>query len=569
MKEYIVTCKSMEDLDSFYNDMETVGGSLYIPDRAVELTNRRTISRNTHYMLTESEAEEIRNDSRVVACELTWNEQGVEIISHWKQTGDFEKIEIDLDYGGFIDSNDKNWGLYRVNKGATVSNWGTNGSFTEISNRDLHTTWSGKNVDVVIVDDYPNPNHPEFAVNVDGTGGSRCQFSFNWFQYKSDLGYNSHPTTFDYTKSSQGHHGSHTAGTVAGNTQGWARDANIYTMGFSYTGINDWSEILWDYVRHFHKNKSINNSTGRRNPTVMNNSWGGSVSRGVAFVTAVNYRGTTTDISSMSITNKVNTLRSNGCPVVFIGGSPFLYRIPTRSTAMDADIQDAIDDGVIIVGSAGNSRWNCEESGGQDYNNYVNFISGPPLFYTSPLYHSRGSSPGSGANTICVGSIGAKTQEYKSNFSNWGGRVDIWAPGSNIVSSVYSNSTQGSESAYQGTIADPRSSSYYIASISGTSMSGPQVAGLLACLCEQEPNLTQAEALQYLKEGALADVGDDSTTPEQSNNEGFGDSNNRYLFDMRKRPLDGMTHPAVLHKNRNTTTAGIKYPRVRNNRTTK
>ena len=36
MKEYIVTCKSMEDLNSFYDDMETVGVSLYIPDRAVE-----------------------------------------------------------------------------------------------------------------------------------------------------------------------------------------------------------------------------------------------------------------------------------------------------------------------------------------------------------------------------------------------------------------------------------------------------------------------------------------------------------------------------------------------------
>ena len=142
----------MDDLDSLYDDMETVGGSLYIPDRAVELTNRRTISRNTHYMLTESEAEEIKKDSRVLACELTWEEQGVEIIPHWKQTGDFEKIDVDLDYGRFIDSNDKNWGLYRVNKGSTVSNWGTNGSFTEISNRNLHTTWSGKNVDVVIVD---------------------------------------------------------------------------------------------------------------------------------------------------------------------------------------------------------------------------------------------------------------------------------------------------------------------------------------------------------------------------------------------------------------------------------
>ena len=115
----------MEDLNSFYDDMETVGGSLYNPNRAVELTNRRTISRNTHYMLTESEAVEIRKDSRVLACELTWEEQGVEIIGHWKQTGDFEKSST-------IDSSDKNWGLYRVNKGATVSDWGTNGSFTEI-----------------------------------------------------------------------------------------------------------------------------------------------------------------------------------------------------------------------------------------------------------------------------------------------------------------------------------------------------------------------------------------------------------------------------------------------------
>ena len=377
MKEYIITCKSMDDLDSLYDDMETAGGSLYIPDRAVEVSKRRSISRNTHYMLTESEAEEIRKDSRVLACELTWKEQGVEIISHWKQTGDFEKIDVDLDYNRLIDSNDKNWGLYRVNKGATVSNWGTNGSFTEISNRDLHTTWSGKNVDVVIVDDYPNPDHPEFAVNTNGTGGSRCQFSFNWFQYKNALGYSGHPTTYSHNIPPVTAHGTHTAGTTAGNTQGWARDANIYTMNFLYEGISDWPEILWDYLRHFHKNKAVNNNTGRRNPTVVNNSWGGSTTKAVSFVQSVTYRGTTTDISSMSVANKVSTLRSNGCPVVFIGGTPYLYRIPTRSTAMDADIDDAIDDGVILVASAGNSRWNCESSGGQDYNNYIYLTAGP------------------------------------------------------------------------------------------------------------------------------------------------------------------------------------------------
>ena len=69
MNEYIVTCKSYEDLENFYDDMETPGGSLYIPNRSVDLVHRRTISRNTHYMLTEEEASEIRKDERVIACE--------------------------------------------------------------------------------------------------------------------------------------------------------------------------------------------------------------------------------------------------------------------------------------------------------------------------------------------------------------------------------------------------------------------------------------------------------------------------------------------------------------------
>ena len=61
MKEYIVTCKSRENLQSLYNDMETEGGTLYIPNREIELVDRREVSRNTHYKLTEDEAELISN----------------------------------------------------------------------------------------------------------------------------------------------------------------------------------------------------------------------------------------------------------------------------------------------------------------------------------------------------------------------------------------------------------------------------------------------------------------------------------------------------------------------------
>ena len=53
-------------------------------------------------------------------------------------------------------------------------------------------------MDVVIVDAHINPDHPEFAVNSDGTGGSRVN-QFNWFQYNSVLGYSN--GTYTYSSS--------------------------------------------------------------------------------------------------------------------------------------------------------------------------------------------------------------------------------------------------------------------------------------------------------------------------------------------------------------------------------
>ena len=65
-KEYIVTLKDFNESDQFYNDMETSGGTSTIPDREVNCCCRRTISRNTHYMLTDEEAQQIKSDGRVI-----------------------------------------------------------------------------------------------------------------------------------------------------------------------------------------------------------------------------------------------------------------------------------------------------------------------------------------------------------------------------------------------------------------------------------------------------------------------------------------------------------------------
>jgi subtilisin family serine protease len=371
------------------------------------------------------------------------------------------------------------------------------------------------------------------------------------------LGYGSNGT---YTYSTSGaspnsNHGTHVAGTACGNTQGWARDANIYNMAFSDTlsGVTDWDEKLWDYLRHFHKNKAINAATGRRNPTITNHSWGYSYnSIQLSTLTSVRYRGTTTSLSGTD-SQKKTVLEDNGVPVP---ANTYLFKTPARVAAVDADLQDAIADGVIVISSAGNSYWNCDTSSGNDYDNYTSGSGGT-------IYHSRGSTPGSADNVICVGSIGSKINEYKSNFSNWGERVDIWAPGSDIISAVYDSSSP--PTSYNPIIADSRNSSYHLASISGTSMSGPQVAGVVACLAEQEPFLTQAEVLQHLKENALAEVGTTGTI-NHSTYEAFGDSHNRYLFMPKKRPETGTISPNFLHKNRNSDSAGVKYPRVRNNR---
>ena len=105
MKEYIVTLKNFDDLDEFYLDMETPGGNLYIPNRSVDLINRRPISRNTHYLLTDEEADQIRNDPRVLRCTPRPEDLGMELKKYWTQTSS------DWNKSGSISNSHLNWGL--------------------------------------------------------------------------------------------------------------------------------------------------------------------------------------------------------------------------------------------------------------------------------------------------------------------------------------------------------------------------------------------------------------------------------------------------------------------------
>ena len=564
--EYIVTLKNFEDLESFYDDMETPGGTVYIPNRAVGLANRRPISRNTHYFLSESEAEQLRGDSRVLAVEQLPSARGIFPKPTWTQIANYEKSET-------IDSNDKNWALYRCTEGAQTEGWATNGNAT-VLNRTVNATSSGRNVDVIIVDSHLKFDHPEFAVNPDGTGGSRA-IQFNWWQYSANIGL---ATTGSYSYSSVADsHGTHVAGTAAGNTQGWARDANIYNIEFltayisGLPGSTDFDLYVFDYIREFHRNKPINPVTGRKNPTVVNNSWGynyggdyyltGNTS--VNYIASITYRGGTTTLSG-SDNNRKTQAQDNGVPVVGTDGGgrniiPSAFAPPARVASVDADVATAISEGIIVIGAAGNEYWRSCVEGSIDFNNaaeaYLTAYGG-----SKSVNHSQGMTPGAANIAICVGAISTFLGEYKTQFSNYGSRVDIYAPGDNIISAV-NNST--GFSGYPTPVVDPRNSSYYIQTIDGTSMASPQVTGCLACLAETWPSLTQAEARQYLetfgKYNQITSTGGGAGDYYSLGESGVN-SNNLYLFYRLERKLSGDLQQNA-YKLR--PSSGVAYPRPR------
>ena len=386
MEEYIVTLHNKEDLDDFYNDMETIGGDLYIPDRAVDLHLRRAISRNTHYMLTPAEVIELNKDSRVLSIEskalldlVEWKTNGYSESGTWKRSNDGVSV------------GDKNWGILRhtIGTNAESGTWGDtalSGSTKETS-ATVNITASGKNVDVVIVDGSITTTahaHPEFAVNADGTGGSRVQ-AFNWFSLTNQLGLGANGT-YDYGTTgveNDTNHGVHVGGTVAGNTLGWARDANIYSIEFYYAGaVNQVTggspltpSTLWDYIREWHNTKPINAETGRRNPTITNNSYGGGVTKD-SYITngsydgvgIVRYRGVTYDkYGDQGIDLNDSELEARGINVPSDGN----WYIAYASNSINADITDAIADGIIIVTSSGNNAQKNVKSSDQDYQNYL------------------------------------------------------------------------------------------------------------------------------------------------------------------------------------------------------
>ena len=114
----------------------------------------------------------------------------------------------------------------------------------------------------------------------------------------------------------------------------------------------------------------------------------------------------------------------------------------------------------------------------------------------------QGGSPPAAPGVICVGNVStiSDTPEEKNSSSESGPRVDIWAPGTNIVSTTSNTNVYGAVTTY------PFNASYKIMSISGTSMASPNVAGLAAQLLQIYPTATPAQIRQKIIDTSTADM---------------------------------------------------------------
>ena len=481
MVTYNVILRKDVDYQSFWDDMENEndGGNLYIPNRRVDSPNLRLNSqRQTWYTLSEEEADIVRNDERVLAVEIP-PEHRPDIILTQRATQEGTFTKTTSDSGTY-----QNWGLIRTL--SKDNNYGTNTTTSE----SYTYTLTGKGVDVVIQDSGIQIDHPEWADRFE---------SVDWGSYSGGAFTQNVNHDRDYDG-----HGSHCAGIAAGKTFGFARGAKVLHQkiaglegstdsgtGISYTNA-------FDAIKGWHNAKSIDPITGYKRPTVVNMSWGFLSTFTNAQITNINYRGT--DYNGSQIDSTSERENNYGLMYSLFDLTP-TYAANNRIVSVDTDIEELLEAGVHICVAAGNRSNKIDEIGGTDYNN-----SWTHSTYGVKYYH-RGSSPyGDALNdgspkAIIVGnmdsSVNDVTNDRKSTSSECGPGVDIYAPGTNIMSATSTTNKWGS-----GSQNYYLNSSFKQTNISGTSMASPQVAGVLACMLELHPEWTPAQAKQWLLDNA-------------------------------------------------------------------
>ena len=551
-QEFTVCVKNESDWTEIHNYIINENEIDNIPNRKISCTSDMNFSpKRAVYSMSVNEANILRNHSKIEWVEQSSMYNPV-VLEQRKYDEEFDRhtnidrfkincrnIRADklsaIDPGSTLDYTQ--WGVYRHQ--STTNNFGT----STIVNADSQYSLTGKNVDIVIMDTGVRWDHPDFLKPGVSSFSTKAdtrvrdilihgaeEYGINWAAQgltapgSGSLANYTEANVLSSSSFNGSWHGSHVAGTAAGNQFGAAFEANIWTIACVDRSDVGWSEPGdgFDYIKVWHKNKPINPETGLRNPTVVNCSWGHrqffrhDLSYNVTF-RGSSYTNTQVDADPTNVP-AVYYLRANG-----ISYREFTTKKTTGQTEADELVNDSDCQNVVLVCAMGNSEGKNEVKNGTDYNN--EFTSG--TFYYGSLpngydpYYTRSGTPaitreGEEDAAIKVGSLDSNrqsgSQERNSDFSNKGPTLDIWAAGTRILSPF--------SSGYQ----DPRNTSYYIQYLQGTSMATPNVSGVIALHLESTPTATRKNVREWLlSEGSRTLSSSDYYDPYTSN--GANDTN--------------------------------------------
>jgi hypothetical protein len=533
LHKVIITLHEGTNKQGFIKDLVESSSVPFVPSRDVKLHDERFLKTLCEFFLTEEEILQLRKDVRVKGVDIK-SERHLNVDSI--REGTFTMVDYDstgihndpsdpaYEYDPEVVKNYKQWGLLASAKKTDQPNVVGNPTPSDyIFKERTGFSADGEGVDVVIFDNGIQWAHPEFSGPP--YGGSRVQL-IDWWAESGVPG--SQPSYYYQTNNA---HGTSMASVVAGNIQGWAPKAHIYSMvladllpggsGAGFPGVTTAFELILGW----HKNKPNNR------PTIVNMGWS---RKPTCFVQQGSGGQDEAPVGTQAYENGGGGLVDINCevgiPASCEGGKLTLRHPQIGNSAENELVEQLIKAGVIIVASTGNNNFlfaHPNDAPLYDYFIQSGELVGSDGAVNTPLYPCRGSYPGTagGANKcITVSNAGVEAEEDGGKYyfkkhprASFGAGIDIFAPGTNILAAVNNSAVAYGPDAILYPPADTAGIKYYLQSGSGTSYSAAQVTGILALWLQsntvpkhlQNENM-QANARQWLfrnaVEGAMWDA---------------------------------------------------------------
>jgi len=652
MQRYTLAVTSPEYWNEIHEALIVDSNKDGIPDRKIICTDSKNHSptRGT-YELTDEEVEEISKHPHVKWIELSITDYPNVYPKPEPDTKRFRKNvkvyrDLDFNYPPAVptdtDENRTNWAMKRVGIATNGDSWPNVTGNPGVINTDLSFSLTGKNVDLIIQDSGCLQYHPEFIdddgksrvrdvildgpyyidptyfnnnghtyTKPDGRTGITTTSAHDWWENSgsrsaafSSLGTVAIPNNYTVANTlgiggtshnMSSSHGTACASLSGGQNFGLAFKSNLWTISIFSPG-NMSTDSSYDAIKILHQNKPINTATGRKNPTVVNGSWGyfGGFNSG----TTVNYsfKGSTGSFTGYSSS-------STGVQALAYGlkqGQYYQrqYATSSGSNSVDTAGDEMVEAGVIFVTSAGNSNQRLGIGNNDPHiNDYLTSLNGgdsrtgfPSASQsgTKPVGHVKWLHPQRNGydsvndiySSIIVGAmdeiINSDYTERKAFYSNNGPGIDLYAPADETLAAGMraDNGDQlGTETNYSRYNSD-----FVDRYFNGTSAAAPVVAGLVALFLESKPDATSAEVKDYLKTHAskvIPSMWQDQTPDDTNADYWRGDFNNRgsesrVLFDPTAsdmRPtfanvIGGesiITDNLVLHLDANNYTSGSTW----------